>query len=205
MKCCAADDFLRGTAQSLPPFPPPPRPRQGTRCSPFIYLTQTFPARPAGVHNMYHYEKNNGSPEESCFSSSRSIIKEFFLVHLTPLTLQFKSPPPKKNKTKQAFRNHVNILWPTQAEKFDGSGEPIVAIKGAKLSDFGGRSLSASFNSTLMVNPDIPEAYKLRGWWVTPSYPLSYKGNAHSYQQPTTSSNCWSVTCPVIANTTEVP
>ena len=52
----------------------------------------------------------------------------------------------------------------TQAENFDGSGQPIVAIKGAKLSDFGGRSLSASFSSTVMINPDIPEAFKLRGW-----------------------------------------
>lgn len=51
-----------------------------------------------------------------------------------------------------------------QAEKFDGTGQPIVAVKGAKLSDFGGRSLSASFSSTVMINPDIPEAYKLRGW-----------------------------------------
>lgn len=56
-------------------------------------------------------------------------------------------------------------LWGEEAEKFDGAGQPIVAIKGAKLSDFGGRSLSASFSSTLMVNPDIPEAYKLRGWY----------------------------------------
>lgn len=56
-------------------------------------------------------------------------------------------------------------LWGEDADKFDGSGQPIVAIKGAKLSDFGGRSLSASFSSTLMVNPDIPEAYKLRGWY----------------------------------------
>ncbi|XP_059188007.1 replication protein A 70 kDa DNA-binding subunit isoform X1 [Centropristis striata] len=56
-------------------------------------------------------------------------------------------------------------LWGEEAEKFEGSGQPIVAIKGAKLSDFGGRSLSASFSSTLMINPDIPEAYKLRGWY----------------------------------------
>lgn len=56
-------------------------------------------------------------------------------------------------------------LWGEEAEKFDGSGQPILAIKGAKLSDFGGRSLSASFSSTLMINPDIPEAYKLRGWY----------------------------------------
>lgn len=56
-------------------------------------------------------------------------------------------------------------LWGEEAEKFDGAGQPIVAIKAAKLSDFGGRSLSASFSSTLMINPDIPEAYKLRGWY----------------------------------------
>lgn len=56
-------------------------------------------------------------------------------------------------------------LWGEEAEKFDGAGQPILAIKGAKLSDFGGRSLSASFSSTLMINPDIPEAYKLRGWY----------------------------------------
>lgn len=56
-------------------------------------------------------------------------------------------------------------LWGEEAEKFDGSSQPVIAIKGAKLSDFGGRSLSASFSSTLMINPDIPEAYKLRGWY----------------------------------------
>lgn len=53
-----------------------------------------------------------------------------------------------------------------QAETFDGSGQPILAIKGARLSDFGGRSLSTLYSSTVMINPDIPEAYKLRGWWV---------------------------------------
>ncbi|XP_076832504.1 replication protein A 70 kDa DNA-binding subunit [Brachyhypopomus gauderio] len=56
-------------------------------------------------------------------------------------------------------------MWGTEAETFDGSGQPILAIKGAKLSDFGGRSLSTLFSSTVMVNPDIPEAYKLRGWY----------------------------------------
>uniref|UniRef100_A0A8K9UGN5 Replication protein A subunit n=1 Tax=Oncorhynchus mykiss TaxID=8022 RepID=A0A8K9UGN5_ONCMY len=58
-------------------------------------------------------------------------------------------------------------LWGEEAENFDGSGQPILAIKGAKLSDYGGRSLSATFSSTVMVNPDIPEAYKLRGCTLT--------------------------------------
>nr|XP_046266711.1 replication protein A 70 kDa DNA-binding subunit-like isoform X2 [Scatophagus argus] len=56
-------------------------------------------------------------------------------------------------------------LWGEEAEKFDGSGQPVVAIKGARLSDFGGRSLSALFSSTVMVNPDIPEAFRLRAWY----------------------------------------
>ncbi|XP_035864904.1 replication protein A 70 kDa DNA-binding subunit-like isoform X4 [Sander lucioperca] len=63
-------------------------------------------------------------------------------------------------------------LWGEEAEKFDGSGEPVVAIKGARLSDFGGISLSALFSSTVMVNPDIPEAFSLRAWYDQRGYAL---------------------------------
>ncbi|XP_041707365.1 replication protein A 70 kDa DNA-binding subunit [Coregonus clupeaformis] len=56
-------------------------------------------------------------------------------------------------------------LWGEEAEVFDGSGQPIVAVKRARLSDFGGRSISALFSSTVMVNPDIPETHRLRGWY----------------------------------------
>ncbi|XP_055984059.1 replication protein A 70 kDa DNA-binding subunit [Sorex fumeus] len=56
-------------------------------------------------------------------------------------------------------------LWGEDADKFDGSRQPVMAIKGARLSDFGGRSLSVLSSSTIIVNPDIPEAYKLRGWF----------------------------------------
>ncbi|XP_066303050.1 replication protein A 70 kDa DNA-binding subunit-like isoform X1 [Branchiostoma lanceolatum] len=56
-------------------------------------------------------------------------------------------------------------LWGAEADKFDGSGSPVLAVKGARLSDFGGRSVGSTFSSTLMINPDIPEAYQLRGWY----------------------------------------
>ncbi|XP_030778490.1 replication protein A 70 kDa DNA-binding subunit [Rhinopithecus roxellana] len=56
-------------------------------------------------------------------------------------------------------------LWGEDAEKFDGSRQPVLAIKGARVSDFGGRSLSVLSSSTIIANPDIPEAYKLRGWF----------------------------------------
>ncbi|KAM6984395.1 replication protein A 70 kDa DNA-binding subunit-like isoform 2-T2 [Tautogolabrus adspersus] len=64
-------------------------------------------------------------------------------------------------------------LWGEEAEKFDGSGQPVVAIKGARLSDFGGRSLSVLFSSTVLVNPDIPEAFRLRGWFDQEGYKLN--------------------------------
>ncbi|KAM9333211.1 replication protein A 70 kDa DNA-binding subunit-like isoform 2-T2 [Pholidichthys leucotaenia] len=63
-------------------------------------------------------------------------------------------------------------LWGEEAEKFDGSEEPVVAIKGARLSDFGGRSLSVLFSSTVMVNPDIPEAFRLRAWYDMEGFAL---------------------------------
>lgn len=58
-------------------------------------------------------------------------------------------------------------LWGEDADRFEGSGQPVIAIKGARLSDFGGRSLSVLSSSTLIVNPDIPESFKLRGWFDT--------------------------------------
>ncbi|EHB07109.1 Replication protein A 70 kDa DNA-binding subunit [Heterocephalus glaber] len=56
-------------------------------------------------------------------------------------------------------------LWGEDADKFDGSRQPVMAIKGARVSDFGGRTLSVLSSSTIIMNPDIPEAYKLRGWF----------------------------------------
>lgn len=56
-------------------------------------------------------------------------------------------------------------LWGKQAESFAGDDQPVVAIKAANVSDFGGRSLSMFSTSIMQVNPDIPEAHALRGWY----------------------------------------
>lgn len=55
------------------------------------------------------------------------------------------------------------LLW-RQAESFDGANNPVVALKGAKVSDFANCSLSTVSSTTLTVNPDIPEAYQLKQW-----------------------------------------
>ncbi|XP_063873516.1 replication protein A 70 kDa DNA-binding subunit-like isoform X2 [Scylla paramamosain] len=72
-------------------------------------------------------------------------------------------------------------LWGTQAETFDGSQQPVVAVKGAKLSDFNGCSLSVLSSSCLQINPDIQEAHMLKGWFdnggnVAETVNLSGKG-----------------------------
>ncbi|XP_015524871.1 replication protein A 70 kDa DNA-binding subunit [Neodiprion pinetum] len=59
-------------------------------------------------------------------------------------------------------------LWGTQADEFDGSSNPVVAVKGARLAEFnGGKSLSTLNSSVLQIDPDIPEAHRLRGWYNT--------------------------------------
>ena len=40
----------------------------------------------------------------------------------------------------------------------------MIAVKGAKISDFNGKSLSSLSSSHIEKNPDISEAYQLRGW-----------------------------------------
>ena len=55
-------------------------------------------------------------------------------------------------------------LWGKQAETFNHDDEPVIAFKGVKVGDFGGRSLSMFSSATMSVNPDIQEAHQLRGW-----------------------------------------
>lgn len=55
-------------------------------------------------------------------------------------------------------------LWGKQAENWVHSEEGIFAFKGAKVGDFGGKTLSMGGQSTTAADPDIPEAHELRGW-----------------------------------------
>jgi len=56
-------------------------------------------------------------------------------------------------------------LWGDAADKFDGSSNPVVVIKAAVAREFNGVSLSVGRSSTLTINPDLPEAHQLKGWW----------------------------------------
>jgi replication factor A1 len=65
-------------------------------------------------------------------------------------------------------------LWGRQAENFTAAGgfnedgspqQPVIAFKAVRVGDFGGRSLSMVSSSSMTVDPDIPEAHALRGWY----------------------------------------
>jgi len=53
-------------------------------------------------------------------------------------------------------------LWGDTATKFSAIGNPVVAAKGAKVSDFNGVTLSGM---DILVNPDMDIAHELKGWW----------------------------------------
>jgi len=53
-------------------------------------------------------------------------------------------------------------LWGATAETFTGEGFPAVSVKGARVSDFNGITLSGG---DILVNPELPQAHALLGWW----------------------------------------
>jgi replication factor A1 len=56
-------------------------------------------------------------------------------------------------------------VWGKTAENFEVQPESVVAFKGAKVSDFDGKSLSLLSSGTMSVHPDIPDAHRLQGWY----------------------------------------
>ncbi|XP_077271809.1 replication protein A 70 kDa DNA-binding subunit-like [Temnothorax americanus] len=81
-------------------------------------------------------------------------------------------------------------LWGKQAEDFDGSNNPILAIKGARVGEFnGGKNLSLIMSSVLEKDPDLPEAHRLRGWYTSVGHSenaksLSRAGGSGDFNAP---------------------
>lgn len=62
----------------------------------------------------------------------------------------------------------VNVaLWGKTAKTFTGSPGQIVALKGARVNDFNGKSLSVGASTNLIFDPDIPKAHEIKGWFDT--------------------------------------
>ncbi|CAH8262052.1 unnamed protein product [Arabidopsis lyrata] len=50
-------------------------------------------------------------------------------------------------------------------EMVDSAFHPVLAIKAGKVSDFSGKSVGTISSTQLFINPDFPEAHKLRTWF----------------------------------------
>ncbi|KAI9374000.1 hypothetical protein BJX61DRAFT_500834 [Aspergillus egyptiacus] len=71
-------------------------------------------------------------------------------------------------------------IWGTTAMNFGAAPESVVAFKGVKVSDFGGRSLSLLSSGSVTVDPDIEEAHKLKGWYDAQGRDESFASHAPS-------------------------
>uniref|UniRef100_A0A182MBH5 Replication protein A subunit n=1 Tax=Anopheles culicifacies TaxID=139723 RepID=A0A182MBH5_9DIPT len=57
-------------------------------------------------------------------------------------------------------------LWGDDAQNFPATTNPVVMLKGARVSEFGGgKSLGLIGGSVMKLNPDIEMAHKVRGWF----------------------------------------
>ncbi|TFK42451.1 replication factor-a protein [Crucibulum laeve] len=71
-------------------------------------------------------------------------------------------------------------LWGKQAEQYNTEDSPIIAFKGVKVGDFGGRSLSMFSSSTMQINPEIDECFALRGWYDSAGADQSFQAHSNS-------------------------
>ncbi|KAF9566321.1 replication factor-a protein [Agrocybe pediades] len=96
---------------------------------------------------------------------------------------------PKRDLTlvdKSGFSVRLTI-WGKQAEQFSPTEPtPVIAFKGVKVGDFGGRSLSMVSTSTMQINPDIEECFALRGWFDSLGDTQTFKAHSISSGQSST-------------------
>ena len=94
------------------------------------------------------------------------VLKE--IGEVSQITSKTTSKPYTKREITLVDQSGYSVrvtLWGASANNFDTAEESIVAIKGLKVSDFGGRSLSLLSSGSIAVDPDIDEAHKLKGWY----------------------------------------
>ncbi|KAL4801387.1 hypothetical protein BDV18DRAFT_149273 [Aspergillus unguis] len=71
-------------------------------------------------------------------------------------------------------------IWGNTAINFSSTPESVVAFKGVKVSDFGGKSLSLLSSGSVTADPDIEEAHKLKGWYDAQGRDENFASHASS-------------------------
>lgn len=94
------------------------------------------------------------------------VLKE--VAEVTQITSKTTQRPFDKRELTLVDDSNFSVrltIWGKTATAFDADPECILAFKGTKVSDFGGRSLSLLSSGSMAINPDIPEAHRMRGWY----------------------------------------
>lgn len=106
------------------------------------------------------------SVEKETTIDTVGVLKE--VAEVTTITSKSTNKDFSKRELTLADDSQTSVrltIWGKTAESFEAPLESIIAFKGVKVSDYGGRSLSLLSSGSMMVDPDIDEAHKLRGWF----------------------------------------
>ncbi|OAL52015.1 replication factor-a protein [Pyrenochaeta sp. DS3sAY3a] len=106
------------------------------------------------------------SVEKDTTIDTVGVLKE--VAEVTTITSKSTNKDFSKRELTLADDSQTSVrltIWGKTAESFEAPLDSIIAFKGVKVSDFGGRSLSLLSSGSMMVDPDIDEAHKLRGWF----------------------------------------
>ena len=98
-----------------------------------------------------------------------------------------EAAPLKTRAGKDTFRRNVKLgdqsgaaidltLWGEQATglNFDEARWQVLAIKGARVSSFNGKSLSSGFTSIIQLSPDLPQCNELKSWFDSQGQQASF-------------------------------
>ncbi|PNS20586.1 hypothetical protein CAC42_313 [Sphaceloma murrayae] len=80
-------------------------------------------------------------------------------------------------------------IWGATAQAFSAEPESVIAFKGVKVSDFGGRSLSLLSSGSMTMDPDIDEAHALKGWYDAQGRSENYQTHANTIGNTSAATN----------------
>ncbi|KAI9836842.1 MAG: hypothetical protein M1819_001007 [Sarea resinae] len=106
------------------------------------------------------------SVEKDTTIDTIGVLKE--IGEVSQITSKTTSKPYDKRDLTLVDNTNFSVrltIWGATATNFDVPLDSVIAFKGVKVSDYGGRSLSLLSSGSMTVDPDIDEAHKLKGWY----------------------------------------
>ncbi|KAI9681120.1 MAG: Replication factor A protein 1 [Caeruleum heppii] len=107
------------------------------------------------------------------------VLKE--IGEVSQITSKTTSKPYDKRELTLVDNSGFSVrltIWGATSTSFDASENSIIAFKGVKVSDFGGRSLSLLSSGSITIDPDIDEAHKLKGWYDAQGHSDTFMSHA---------------------------